>query len=330
MTVYWKNVVLKLSFISVILLPCSNLFGQRIKNESVIRNIHADHYFRFYYENDFIGFTDYYYTSGLNIELVKPSFQKNPLNKVFFRLPGMKMKYGLALDHYAFTPLHIIYDSILYGDRPYAGCISINSFRIATNEKKRLQISTSIILGLIGPDAFWKPVQTFLHKRLIPAPQPKGWSNQIKNDLILSYKVNVEKNFIQTSSFLFNGTAEAIAGTMNDKLSTGLSVMFGKMNDPFQFYNDTRKKKWELYLFGHSSAGLIGYDATLQAGIFDRKSPYTIPISRINRFTLQNQIGLMFHYKKFSIELAENFLSKEFKTGLSHKWGSLGIAFELK
>ncbi len=121
--------------ILIILFETASLFAQRIENESVLRDIHVDHYFRFYYENDFVALTDYYYTSGMNIELVKPSFKKNPLNKLFFRLPGAKMKYGLALDHYAFTPLRIIYKDILYGDRPYAGCISLNSFRIATDER---------------------------------------------------------------------------------------------------------------------------------------------------------------------------------------------------
>jgi len=329
MTVY-KNVFSKLILLITALSLSSGSFAQRIENESMIRSIHADHYFRFYYENDFIALTDYYYTSGMNIELVKPSFQKNPLNKLFFHLRGSKMKYGLALDHYAFTPRYIYLSDILYNERPYAGCISVNSFRIALNEKKRKQVSTSLMLGLIGPDTFWEPVQTFLHKYLIPAPQPKGWDHQIQNDLILSYKLNIEKNFIKSGSFFLNGNLEAVAGTMNDKLSSGLSVLIGKMNDPFQSYETMEKKKWELYFFGHSFISAIGYDATLQGGVFNKKSPYTLSSSEVNRFTFQNQIGLVFHHKKFSLEFSESFLSKEFKTGWPHKWGGVGIAFELK
>lgn len=105
-------------------------------------------------------------------------------------------------------------------------------------------------------------------------------------------------------------------------------MMTGRINDPFQ--SSETIKSWELYLFGHSFINMVGYDATLQGGVFNKKSPYTLSGSEVNRFTLQNQIGLMFHYKKFSIELSESFLSKEFKTGLSHKWGGVGIGFELK
>jgi len=327
MTVYLRKGVLKLMALMAVL-PFGKSFAQRIENESVLRNIHSDHYFRFYYENDFIGIIDYYYTSGMNIELVKPSLQKNPLNKLFFRLPGAKMKYGLALDHYAFTPLHLAYSDILLNDRPYAGCISVNSFRIAVDEKRKRQISTSLILGLIGPATYWKPVQTFIHKRLIAAPQPMGWGNQIQNDLILNYKVSLEQNLISTNSFMLNGNAKAIAGTLNDKLSAGLSIMIGKMDDPFQT-NAVRRKN-EFYFFGQSFVNAIGYDGTLRGGMFNRKNPYIIPTSEINRFTFQNQIGLMYHHKRFSLELSESFLSKEFKTGLPHKWGGLGVAFELQ
>ena len=243
MSIYRKNLFVKLCCIASFSCCFERGFSQRIKNESAIRSIQADHYFRFYYENDFVALTDYYYTSGMNIELVKPSLKKNPVNKLFFCLPGAKMKYGLALDHFAFTPRHIYYSDILYNDRPYAGCISISSFRIATDENRKLQLASSLELGLTGPGAFWKPVQTFLHKRLIPAPEPEGWDNQIKNDLILNYKINLEKNLIHENSFLLNGNIETIAGTMNDKLATGLSIMIGKLSSPFESYETNKSEK---------------------------------------------------------------------------------------
>jgi hypothetical protein len=329
MTARVKNVQLKLALLALLFFSSDALFAQRIKNESVIRNVSSDHYFRLYYENDFITMIDYYYTSGMNIELVSPSLKKNLLNKVFFRVAGSKMKYGLALDHYAFTPLHIINDEILYGDRPYAGCISVSSFQTAIDERRRRRISTSLALGIIGPATQWKSVQTFLHKHVIAAPQPMGWDHQIKNDLILNYKVNFEKNVIGTNFFILNADVEAAAGTINDKLSTGLSIMLGKFNDPYKF-SARPVNKWQLYVFGHSFFSAVAYDATLQGGMLNKKSPYTISNAQMERFTLQHQIGLVAHHKKISIELSESFLSKEFKTGRSHIWGGLGIGIDLK
>jgi lipid A 3-O-deacylase len=329
MAVRLKNVYLKLICSLLIGFLFYDLQAQRIENESVIRNLSSDHYFRFYFENDFVTLIDYYYTSGMNLELVKPSFQKNPLNKIFFGIPGAKMKYGLAMDHYAFTPLHIVEDEISYGDRPYAGCISVNSFRIATDEKKRRRISTSLILGMVGPVAGWKQAQTFLHKHVVAAPQPKGWDYQIVNDFILNYKVNLEKNLMNKGSFMLTSNAEAIAGTMNDKLGGGLSLMIGKMNDPYKLPSTTGKK-WECYVFGRSFVSGVAYDATLQGGMFNKTSPYTLAASKIKKITLQNQIGAILQYKKISVELSESFLSPEFEGGRSHIWGGLGIGIELK
>jgi len=313
-------------------LVCVSEFAycQRIENESVIRKIDADHYFRFYYENDFVFLTDYYYTSGMSLELVKPALKKNPLNTVFVHLPNAKMKYGIAVDHYAFTPTDYTYSKILYGDRPYAGCISFKSFCIETVSEKREQLSNSLILGVIGPAALWKTTQTFFHKRLFKAPQPMGWNNQIRNDFIVSYKVNFEKNVMASDYFYVNANAEAIAGTLNDKLSTGLSLMIGKLNDPFQTSGKISAKKGQAYIFAHSFVSMIGYDGTMEGGLFDKNSPYTLSASDIYRFTVQSQVGLMVKIKTFYLELAGNFLSKEFKTGLRHKWGSLGMAFQLK
>jgi lipid A 3-O-deacylase len=330
----WEAILLgrlqKLILSIVIFSFANRSFGQRIRNESLIRNIPADHYFRFSYENDFVYFLDYYYTSGMNLEVVKPSFKKNPLNTSFFGVPGSKMKYGLAIDHYAFTPTHITIEEILYGDRPYAGCISVNSFRIATDENRKRQVFTSLVFGVIGPPTGWKSIQYRLHKNLINAPQPMGWDNQIKTDIILSYKAGIEKSFISRKSFLLNGNVEALAGTINDKLSTGLELMVGKVDDLFALEKRSVSEKWQLYFFTHSFFSLIGYDATLQGGMFNRKSPYTISASEIKRVTFQNQVGVMSSRKKFHLELALDFLSKEFSTGRPHRWGSLGIAFELK
>ena len=117
---------------------------------------------------------------------------------------------------------------------------------------------------------------------------------------------------------------------MNDRISTGLSIMSGKLNSPFESYETNKSEKWELYFFGQSLVNVIGYDAALQGGVFNRKNPHTLSASQINHFTFQNQVGLMFHHKKFSLELSESFLSREFKTGMRHIWGGLGLGFELK
>jgi lipid A 3-O-deacylase len=315
----------RLFIVAIILLHAQFLYGQRVDNESAVKRVHTDGYWRIFYDNDFIGWTDYYYTQGLNVELVKPSLMKNPVNKLFFRLAKWKSKYGLALDHWGLTPFSIMADSILYGDRPYCGIISLNSFRISIDQNRKRQLTTSFTIGLTGPIAGGQPLQTAVHKWM-DDPLPQGWKYQLRTDLILNYKIGLEKNLLSTDFFLFNGNAEVRAGTLHNKLSGGFNFMLGKLNNPFLVQPNSN---WQVYAYGSSLASVIAFDATLQGGLFNDTHPYTLSAQDVKRITLQNRVGLVLNYKKIYVELAQTFLSKEFEKGLRHRWGSASFGLTL-
>jgi lipid A 3-O-deacylase len=71
----------------------------------------------------------------------------------------------------------------------------------------------------------------------------------------------------------------------------------------------------------------VGYDATLEGGLFNRSSVYTIPGADINRLTLQNKFGLVLIFHSFYIEYYHTGLTEEFKTSLYHKTGGIQIGF---
>ena len=320
-----RRLSFRIPIVAIILLATQLLYGQRVDNESPVKRIHSDGYWRIFYDNDFIGWTDYYYTQGLNVELVKPSFSKNPVNKLFFPLADWKSKYGLAVDHWGFTPFSIMADSILYGDRPYCGILSLSSFRLSIDDRKKQQVTTSFTIGLTGPVAGGQPLQSAIHKWMSD-PIPQGWKYQIKTDLILNYKIGYEKNLLSTNFFVINSNAEVRAGTLHNKLSGGFNFMMGKLNNPFLF---ERNSKWQVYIYGSSVASFIAFDATLQGGLFNDTHPYTLSAKDVKRATLQNRIGLVLNYKKIYVELGETFLSREFKKGLTHKWGTASIGLSL-
>src|ERR1700684_1032640 len=94
------------SFI-VLLLICAagtKAFSQAIDNTVSFRNIDADHYFRIFYENDFFSGTDRDYTQGIYIEKVKPCLRHFPFVKLLWKPGFPEVKYGLAVEHDAYTP----------------------------------------------------------------------------------------------------------------------------------------------------------------------------------------------------------------------------------
>ncbi len=302
-------------------------FAQRIDYNYSFRELQKKSYFRFHYDNDYFTKTDYYYSQGITLEYVHPNLQKFLPVKLLIKPSANKLKYGLAFNIFGFTPTSIRSDDILYGDRPYASCMSISVFSIARNNIKQQRISSTLTLGVIGPAAQGREIQTGIH-RWLKNVLPKGWQHQVKNDVIVNYNIAYEKKLIGIKDwFLLNNTVEARFGTLNDKLGAGFNFMAGHFNNPYQFIEGKKKTSW--YFYGQSRLQFIGYDATLQGGLFNRYSEYTIPSVQIARIVYQADAGIVVNFNKIFLSYTQSYLSKEFSTGTYHRWGgvSAGLSF---
>lgn len=315
--------IITVSFVVVIV--CQQVSAQLIDNSSTFRNINNESYFRFHYDNDFFTNTDYYYSQGITVEYVHPSLEKFPLSKLLYKTKNSTTKYGFTFNLFGYTPTSTNSNIILYGDRPFEGSMSLKMFAISSNSFKQQRISSAVSIGVIGPAALGEEIQANIH-RWTGNKIPKGWQHQIKNDIIINYQLNMEKKLLATDAFLLNGAAELRGGTLHNKINGGINFMAGHFNNPYQ---TEKKKKTTYYLYGQSRINLVGYDATMQGGLFNRKSIYTISASDVSRITFQADAGIVLNFKKIFFSYSQSFLSKEFRTGKTHRWGgvSIGLAF---
>ena len=305
---------------------CRVSVAQVVDNLSSFKNM-GNSYIRFHYDNDYFTKTDEFYTQGISLEYANPSIKKFPITKILYRPKESDIKYGISIDHYAYTPTSIRSDDILYGDRPFCANLSLKIFSIATNSVKQQRIATTFITGLMGPGAGGREMQTSIH-RWLKNVQPHGWQYQIKNDLILDYQINYEKKLWgYKNAFLLNATGEGRIGTHNDNLKAGFNFMVCNFNNPYKPAG-TDKKFW-YYLYGQFRGGLVGYDATLQGGLFNRQSPYTISAGDITRVTLQGDYGIVVSFGKMYLEYCQSILTTEFSTGTYHRWGGVRIGVAL-
>jgi lipid A 3-O-deacylase len=319
-----------LKYVIFILVTCllfsGTITGQAMDNTVSFRNIPADKYFRINYENDFFTASDRDYTQGILIEKVHPAFSRFPLVKLLWHPKFSEIKYGLAIEHNAYTPVLIDRYAIQYGDRPYAGVLMLKTFLIATNYDRKQLISVSFSTGLIGPDAGGEQMQKTIH-HWVDYIQPQGWHNQIQNDLVLNYQVNVEKEIFQYEKhFSVSAFGSARLGTLSDKLSGGFSAELGNFQSPFN-QGATLKHKLQWYIYGQILGNAIGYDATLQGGVFNHTSVYTIAGADINRFTLQNKFGIVLIFPSCYLEYYHTGLTEEFFTSIYHRTGGIQIGF---
>ena len=300
--------------------------AQAMDNTGLFRDVPGNKYFRINYENDFFTASDRDYTQGILIEKVHPAFVNFPLVKILWHPANSGIKYGLAIEHNAYTPNEIVEYGIQYGDRPYAGVLLLKTFLIATNEERKQRFSVSLSTGILGPAAGGEQMQRTIH-HWIHYTQPQGWHNQIRNDLALNYQVNGEKEIYRYSThFSLSTYGSARVGTLSDKLSAGFTGMVGNFVSPFS-HPPSLKRPFQWYVYDQLLGNAVGYDATLEGGLFNRSSVYTISGRDINRLTLQNKFGLVLIFHSLYIEYFHTGLTQEFKTSLYHKTGGIQIGF---
>ena len=303
------------------------LCSQKIDNTVSFRTLESDSYFRINYENDFFTATDKNYTQGYNLELVSPFLKSNPVNHLFFGVKDANTNYGLSVEHIGFTPDNYVSEAIQFGDRPFAAAIMLKSFSIANKPAKKTRFSQSFSLGLIGPGAFGKEMQVKIHE-IIGDKIPGGWNNQIKNDLVLNFRLAHEKQLLHAKNLAsLNSYAAVQLGTLFSNASIGFNSIIGYIDSPLGL--NLKKKKWQVYLYTQPLVTVVGYDATLQGGMFNRKSPYTIKANEVSRFTAQFNYGLVLKSRKLYFEYARTAITREFKSGHSAQWGGFKIGFSL-
>lgn len=314
-------------FILTLILSQQITTAQKIDNLAAFRDINSESYFRINYDNDLFFATDKNYTQGISFELMLPSIRMNPLNYLFYKPELSVIRYGLVIEHNSFTPHRYNLQEIQYRDRPFASTLTFKSFLIATDTLKASRLTSSLNIGVIGPAAFGDEIQTAIHE-ITGSLMPKGWKNQIKNDAVFNYEIGYEKQLLKYRNlFSLQTNVNGELGTLLTNASVGFNTAFGIINAPFS--STTMRNSFALYIYAQPLINIIGYDATLQGGLFNRKSPYTISSERIERFTGQLNFGIVLKLKSLYIEYLSTILTKNISTGTASKWAgiNLGIIF---
>jgi hypothetical protein len=308
----------KLVYILMLLFSCS-MAAQEIK-EPLPENIIS-----FKWSNDVIFETDYYYTNGLRFEFYFPFLESNPINYILLPSSDNSLKYyGLTLTQDLFTPTEVTDTLRLRADRPYAAYILIGSEKISFEKRKNLKIYSALELGIIGESAYGKETQGGIHDFLPTTSTIFNWLNQIKDDFAIMYTAEVEKGFWEGSWFNVNGITSARLGSPYTNLDAGLTARAGKYDHSFfQDFAMSSNDEWQGYLFADMRGRFVVYNATLQGGLFNNNSIYTI--DDINRWVGDFSIGITAVYKYVKLDFGIHHVTPEFPEGKEHRYGYLSI-----
>jgi hypothetical protein len=290
------------------------------------------------FDNDILNNTDMYYTNGMRIDFIFPFVQGFVLSKLMIPYWGSGTNYyGFSLFQNMYTPSTTKTGGIRYGDRPYAAYLCLGLFKITNDLKHRFRQTSELDLGIIGPYSFGEFVQKAYHNNTPTNNEPLGWEYQIRNDLVLNYNLTLEKGLVHSRYFEFNVVGSGAAGTLYTNIEGGFHLRAGLMNPYFSNLGLSKKarnrelglRNTQVFFFLKSSARLVGYDATLQGGLFNHSSPYTIPGSELSRFMSESSAGFSFVLNGIRLDAEQYFLSSEFHGGKWHFWVHVGLTFAL-
>lgn len=144
-------------------------------------------------ENDSFGSSDQYYTNGIKIGGGIPA---GKISKFFTRPPnalldaitdGASNHFGLFIGQNLYTPKDITISAPQPFDRPWAAWSYVGA--VAQSVKEDRLHTVEVDLGFVGPPALGRQVQTFWHKYVVDAAEPRGWGNQIRAEpgLLVTY-----------------------------------------------------------------------------------------------------------------------------------------------
>ncbi len=316
---------------------CSTLLvGQ---NDTSITQAKSDRYFRYNYDNDFFTALDRYYTQGVYIELIMPIIRKSPFSKTLIPLKKNALNYyGLNIEQDGFTPRSIRHEGIWVGERPFASVFFVSHFLHSIDTEKKRKLTTRLDLGIIGPDAGNENVQKGIHYALDNI-QPLGWENQIALDYVVNYNAQIEQEIYSRNKIELIAFANARVGTLYDDIAGGAILRLGWMQPYFKNLGMTKQRagegirRYQFYIYSKAQMKVVGYNATLQGGMFNKNSVYTIPSDDIQRAVALGQFGLVFAFRRVSFEYSRvyigseftNKLVGEFDNGKSHGWGHIAI-----
>ncbi|MBN1140729.1 MAG: lipid A deacylase LpxR family protein [Deltaproteobacteria bacterium] len=163
-------------------------------------------------ENDFAGRgTDGHFTHGSGINcltepipwIVRMADQLPWFSAERSESPEGKplARASISIAQSIFTPEDISRRELIVEDRPYAGWLHAG-FGLVANQGSRRYDKIELDIGVIGPWSLAEEVQESWHSAFDLA-EPRGWDNQLKNELGINLFYEQARRFEKKSLFFF-------------------------------------------------------------------------------------------------------------------------------
>lgn len=281
-------------------------------------------------ENDsYLGAgSDRYYTNGLFINFRHALNQRDTTGKL------EKKIWEAEVGQYIYNAQSGAVPDIMYVDRPFAGYL-YGAAKISWYRKDEQIMGAGLNIGTIGPNSLAQDAQELLH-RVVGFYEINGWQYQVKNEIGFNASFDYKRILLRPSKNAdFSLATQALIGNTNTRASAGILFRAGSINKLTQsaMTNSrisnaagTALTKKEFFFFTQPTLNVIGYDATIQGGLFadDEGSVTYTP----RRLIYVQEVGLMYAQNRWTASFSAIFKTKELKSQVrSEQYGSASLSY---
>lgn len=301
------------------------------------------------FENDFFGGgTDRHFTHGTRLScLTRPiPWITDAADKLpWFSYEdaggedgeGLAARASVSVGQNIYTSENIGTSQLIAGDRPYAGWTYLG-FGLVANQGGSRYDNLELDIGIVGPQSFAEDVQKGWHS-LFDLPEPRGWDNQLKNELGINLYYEqahrlgrkplfrgIDYDFIPHFGCSLGNvfTSFSLGGTL--RLGTGLEDDFGppriRPSLPGSIYFRV-KDTLDWYVF----TGLEG--RTVLHNIFLDGNTFTDSHKVVKEFLVGDfQIGIALQFHRYRLSYIQVFRTDEYEgQSGADRFGSLNFSF---
>lgn len=296
--------------------------------QQLLNDKRLDRYLLLTFDNDIFAETDYYYTNGFSIGLIHPWLN----NRLFYSLMAdlgqfSSNLFGMRIQQQMFTPYNPEAVVMNPDDRPFAGVLLAEFFKLSSRPDKGLFLQTSLRLGVIGPASLAGALQSSAHKL-----KPTGWDYQIANDLLINIDMSLQKSFKINKFVEIAGNFDAGLGSYKTYLGASAQIRAGSFRS---FSTNIASstigliprfdKSITYWFFLEPAIHFVAYDATLNGGMLNKSSPHRFSYNQIQHLTTQFNAGFSVFYRNTGLSLRWTRISPEFIGGSNHNWGNISL-----
>lgn len=263
-----RNVKIYLSFLILTLSFVTPIYAQDQRDNAIKEEV--KHQIGLRHDNDFLAFSDIYYTSGLFL-----SYNRSLISGVF---KSGKEQISIALVQQIYTPSKLNTSNLAEMDRPYAGYIELNLGW--SYVKENYSLATDFTLGLTGKASGAGAFHRWYHNAL-SVPKPPTWAYELNNkmhaNLYTSYTREWQLSPNNFSVYLAVKSELAI-GTKDIYAQPELIAHFGRRQamTSSMAYNKIGSTEKEVFFSIRAGYRFLSHNALLEGHLFGDNSIFLV------------------------------------------------------